>query len=64
MSDKNEARVARVVDEAFRLFLTGMERDAVLEEVRQREAAGKTPDQIADDLAQMRRDSSAAARAA
>lgn len=54
---------AKLVDAAFTALEVGMAREDVLAKVADLEASGRTPDQIADDLAEMRKASSAAARA-
>lgn len=57
------AILSRLVDAAFTALETGMAREDVLARVAELEKAGHTPDQIADDLATMRKASSAEARA-
>lgn len=58
-----EKGLARLADELFTAAEVGLNREDVLARVAELEAAGHTPDQIADDLATMRKASSAEARA-
>lgn len=63
MDPITDAILARLVDAALTAIETGMNRQDVLARVAELEQAGHTPDQIADDLVEMRKASSAAARA-
>lgn len=55
--------LARLADAVFTAAEMGLNREDVLARVAELEKAGHTPDQIADDLATMRKASSAEARA-
>jgi len=51
--------VWKLVDMAFTLALAGLERQPIVDHVRKREEEGATPDEITDELQQMRQASEA-----
>jgi len=49
-----EIVVAKIVDLALTAFMAGIERQAIVEDLRKMEAAGATPDEMTDALQAMR----------
>ena len=50
----NEAALFKLVDLALNLVAIGLERDAILSKVKEMEASGASPSQVAEALKDMR----------
>lgn len=54
MDDNQTQQLAKLVDMGITVALAGLEREAIVDFVRQREEAGDTADEITDALQSMR----------